>query len=172
MSHLNVEIKARCDHIDAVRSILKERKAEFKGIDYQVDTYFKCNKGRLKLREGNIEYNLIYYNREEIKGPKKSDVTLYHPKRDSNIKEILTGSLGILVVVKKKREIYSTGNVKFHIDEVEKLGSFIEIEAIDINGNIGYDRLLAQCNEYMQLFNIKPSGLISSSYSDMLLNIQ
>ena len=72
MSLLNIEIKARCPDAKAIRSILQSRKADFKGIDHQVDTYFKVPFGRLKLREGNIENNLIYYDREDKKGPKKS----------------------------------------------------------------------------------------------------
>jgi len=170
MTHLIIEIKARCNHTDEIRNILINSNADFKGYDYQTDTYFNCSNGRLKLREGNIEHNLIHYNRENKSGPKDSVVTLYKPMPDSALKEILTGSLGILVVVKKKREIYFIDNIKFHIDCVEKLGSFIEIEAIDKDGNIGRDQLLDQCEQYMKLFKIKPLDLIEYSYSDMLLS--
>ena len=171
MSHLNIEIKARCNNPDAVRKVLNERNAIFKGIDFQIDTYFNCPNGRLKLREGNIEHNLIHYNREDKAGPKKAIITLYNSKRNSTLKEILTNSLGILVVVKKKREIYFIENIKFHIDTVEQLGSFIEIEAIDTAGTIGEEKLRQQCQEYIKLFNIQPSDLIPFSYSDMLLNL-
>jgi len=71
--------------------------------------------------------------------------------------------------VKKAREIYFLNNVKFHIDSVEKLGSYIEIEAIDKVGDIGRDRLLAQCEDFMLLFNIHDKDLIDCSYSDLLL---
>lgn len=172
MSHLNIEIKARCNHPDVVRSILKERNATFKGIDRQVDTYFNSPNGWLKLREGGIEYSLIHYNREDKAGPKKSIVTLYHPVRDSTLKEVLTHALGVLVVVEKKREIYFVDNVKFHIDTVDRLGSFLEIEAIDTTGIIGRDALLSQCEEYMELFGIHPDDLMDCSYSDMLLELE
>ena len=72
MSHLNVEIKARCNNQDEIRRILKERGAEFKGVDHQIDTYFKSNNGKFKLREGNIENDLIFYERENKAGPKES----------------------------------------------------------------------------------------------------
>ena len=169
MTHLNIEIKARCDSPDAVRKVLTERNAIFKGTDIQIDTYFNCRNGRLKLREGNIEYALIYYNREDTASPKKAIVSLYHPERNSSLKEILTNALGVLVVVKKKREIYFIDNIKFHIDNVENLGSFIEIEAIDTSGTIGEEKLRQQCEEYIKLFNIQPSDLIHCSYSDMIL---
>lgn len=51
MHHLNIEIKAKSNNHEKIRNIMKERLAEFKGIDHQIDTYFKVNSGRLKLRE-------------------------------------------------------------------------------------------------------------------------
>jgi len=73
MSHINIELKARCSSHDLIRNILKSKNADFKGTERQIDTYFKVNHGRLKLREGNIENFLIYYDRENKKGPKQFD---------------------------------------------------------------------------------------------------
>ena len=170
MSHINIEIKARSNNQDKIREILKSRNADFKGIDHQIDTYFNVKLGRLKLREGKIENFLIYYDREDKEGPKQSNVILFKSDPKSSLKEILKKSLGILVVVDKRREIYFINNVKFHIDTVENLGTFIEIEAIDKDGNIGRERLLEQCNSFLELFNIRQEDLISVSYSDLLLN--
>jgi adenylate cyclase, class 2 len=172
MVHINIEIKARSDNQDAVREILRSRKADFKGTDYQIDTYFKVNNGRLKLREGKIENQLIYYQRENKEGPKQSDVVLFKTDPESSVKEILTKALGVLVVVDKKREIYFIDNVKFHIDAVKDLGAFVEIEAIDNDGSIGQDKLLEQCRFYLDLFNIDQKDLIAVSYSDLLLRKQ
>ncbi|MGV8086121.1 MAG: class IV adenylate cyclase [Candidatus Woesearchaeota archaeon] len=169
MEHLNIEIKAYCSNQDKIRAILKEKFAKFIGMDNQIDTYFNVANGRLKLREGNIENHLIHYSREDISGPKQSNVTLFKSDPGSSLKEILIKSLGTLVVVDKKREIYWIDNVKFHLDIVENLGTFVEIEAIDKNLDIGRDKLLAQCNYYLGLFDIKDSELLSISYSDMLL---
>jgi len=77
--------------------------------------------------------------------------------------------LGTLAVVDKQREIYFIDNVKFHIDNVRNLGSFVEIEAIDRNGTIGIEKLTEQCNYYMNLFKIEKNDLIDISYSDMML---
>ncbi len=55
MAHINIEIKAKSDNLDEVRAILQMHKADFKGLDHQIDTYFNVPFGRLKLREGNIE---------------------------------------------------------------------------------------------------------------------
>ncbi|MDZ7332257.1 MAG: class IV adenylate cyclase [candidate division KSB1 bacterium] len=168
MNFINVEIKARCDDPDRIRAILKSHHAKFHGNDHQIDTYFQCAMGRLKLREGDIENYLIHYEREDRSGPKQSAVTLYQPQPDSSLKQILAKALGILVVVDKQREIYFIDNVKFHIDMVKGLGSFIEIEAIDLTGEIGVERLRQQCNFYRELLGIHPDALIARSYSDLL----
>jgi len=168
MTQLNIEIKARCNNHPVIREILKSHNAEFKGIDHQVDTYFKVNSGRLKLREGNIENSLVHYQREDKEGPKQSNVTLYHPDPKSSLKDILKKALVVLVVIDKSREIYFIDNVKFHIDSVKDLGTFVEIEAIDSNGMIGKEKLLEQCNYYLNLFKIKKEDLISNSYSDLV----
>jgi len=52
MAHVNIEIKAKSNNQDAIREILKAKNADFKGVDHQIDTYFKVHNGRLKLREG------------------------------------------------------------------------------------------------------------------------
>lgn len=172
MGHLNVEIKAWCKSPEHVRGILESRNADFKGLDHQIDTYFCSPTGRLKLREGNIENSLIFYERENKEGPKDSKVVLYEHKNDPKLKELLTKALGVLVVVDKQREIYFIKNVKFHLDEVKDLGKFVEIEAIDKEGIIGKPRLQERCEFYMRLCGISEKDLISESYSDMLLKKQ
>ncbi len=169
MHHLNIEIKAKCPEAAKIRQILEEHKADFKGLDHQIDTYFNCNEGRLKLREGNIENSLIHYMRVNQEGPKRSEVILYKTNPDSKLKGLLTAALGIKTVVDKKREIYFIENVKFHIDEVRDLGAFVEIEAIDYAHTIGEMKLLQQCNHYMDLFELNNEALVAHSYSDLML---
>ena len=168
MPHINIEVKARCGDHEPIRRRLVERNARFVGTDHQVDTYFAAKHGRLKLREGNIENALIFYERPDDQGPKQSDVTLYHPEPGSPLKAILTQSMGVDIVVEKRREIYFIDNVKFHLDEVEGLGRFLEIEAIDVDGSIGVAELRRQCDEYVDLFAIAHGDLIETSYADLL----
>ena len=169
MPHINIEIKAKTTDQEKIREILKSNNADFKGVDHQVDTYFKVGSGRLKLREGNIENHLIHYERENKGGPKKSLVILYKYSPNQNLKEILTKSLGVLAVVDKQREIYFINNVKFHLDRVVGLGTFVEIEAIDKDGSIENEKLLEQCNHYLNLLNISQKDLVEKSYSDLML---
>jgi adenylate cyclase, class 2 len=168
MQHLNIEIKARCADPLSIQAILQAQNARFIGTDHQIDTYFKVENGRLKLREGTIENSLIHYNRVNQAGPKQSDIVLQTVERGSALKEILTKANGILAIVDKKRQIYFIENVKFHIDDVVGLGSFVEIEAIDSDGSIGRERLLEQCQFYIQLFKITDGDLLTHSYSDLI----
>ena len=167
---LNVEIKARANRPEFIRSYLIDSNAEFKGTDFQTDTYFNVPTGRLKLREGNIENNLIYYERTNSPGAKESSFQLVRVPDLKALKEVLTKSLGIKIVVKKKREIYFIGNVKFHIDEVESLGNFAEIEASDLYADIPKEELQSQCDFYSSELRIKKEDLVSVSYSDMLFD--
>ena len=169
MSFLNVEIKAKCNDASFIRSYLLSNNAEFKGTDHQTDTYFNVSNGRLKLREGTIENNLIYYERTNQAGPKQSHFNLVKVADAAGLKEVLTKSNGIKVVVEKSREIYYIKNVKFHIDEVPLLGSFVEIEAGNIVSELSKEELQEQCDFYLKEFKIKDTDLIEISYSDMLL---
>ncbi len=172
MKRTNVEIKARCTKHDMIRDVLRAHRANFKGTDHQIDTYFVVAHGRLKLREGTIENQLIHYQRSNTKGPKQSDITLFPTQPGSAIKDILTKACDVLVVVDKKREIYFIDNVKFHIDTVKDLGTFVEIEAIDDDGSIGTEKLHAQCTRFCELFHIASKDFVSCSYSDLLLQKQ
>src|SRR5262245_25918590 len=124
MPHLNIEIKAYCHNPKTIRDILHAYRAGFRGTDRQIDTYFKVPRGRLKLREGNIENALVYYEREDQEGPKRSMVMLVPTTPESPLKAPLERALGVLTTVEKYREIYFIDNVKFHIDEFRDLGTF------------------------------------------------
>lgn len=170
--NINIEIKAKITDCESIRKILLNNSAEFKGIDEQTDTYYKVGKGRLKLREGNIENCLVFYEREDQRGPKKCKYSIIKFFPDDpvflKIKNILEMSLGILVTVEKKREIYFIENVKFHIDSVKNLGNFFEIEAIKTN-NQSVSDLISQCERYLKESGINKDDLIKTSYSDMII---
>ena len=169
MPFINIEFKSRVADPDILEKKLLELGPLFIGEDHQKDTYFNVTKGRLKLREGNIENALIYYERPNSTDPKQSNILLYQHNPDPALKEILVKLHGIKVVVEKKRRIYFIGNVKFHFDHVTGLGSFIEVEAIDRNGDIGSQKLKEQCEHYAHFFGINTEDYIALSYSDMIL---
>ncbi len=165
---LNIEFKARASNIGHLEEKLQGLNPRFVGEDKQTDTYFKVEKGRLKLREGNIENSLIYYERENTANAKSSNILLYQHQPDEILKEILTTTMGIKVVVEKTRRIYFIDNVKFHFDTVKGLGTFIEVEAIDKTGDIGKAKLQAQCRQYAEFFNVQDADYVALSYSDLM----
>jgi adenylate cyclase class 2 len=167
MGHINIEIKARCADLEKLRTVLTEIKADYKGLDRQTDTYFNVARGRLKLRQGSIENSLIYYERPNQARPKQSHVSLYPVENASALKQLLAAALGVREVVKKQRQIYFVQNVKFHLDVVEGLGNFVEIEATNATGRIDTAELLSQCRKYMDLLGIAQADLVDTSYADM-----
>jgi len=165
----NIEIKARSNNIDFIRRTLCNLNAEFRGKDHQVDTYFVVKKGRLKIREGDIERCLVYYEREDKAIPKESEVFLYTMDSTKELKDILLQLFDVMVIVDKVREIYYISNVKFHLDSLVSLGNFVEIEVINDGENRDSTNMTKQCRYYMEKLKITDNDLINVSYSDMLL---
>lgn len=168
----NFEFKAKVKEIESFEQKLHSLNPVFQGLDHQIDTYFNAAIGRLKLREGNIENSLINYDRDNVQGAKESQIILYQHTPSKALKEILTRQLGIKVIVDKKRKIYFIDNVKFHFDVVENLGTFIEVEAIDMKDEFTLEHLKKQCDHYFDFFKLKQEDLIDQSYSDLLMNLK
>jgi predicted adenylyl cyclase CyaB len=167
VEHAIIEFKARCNNHNRIREILKAKNARFVGEDRQVDTYFCVPDGRLKLREGNIENSLIFYLRPNHAGPKQSNVTMSAVPERSDLRAVLSKAVGVLVEVDKRREIYFVENVKVHLDQVDVLGEFIEVEAIGTAFNV--EKLKAQCESFLRELGVRDVDLVEGSYSDMLL---
>lgn len=171
VAHINIEFKARLANADEAESRLLKLNPTFIGEDHQIDTYFQVPKGRLKLREGNIENALIFYERENLAAQKQSNVILYKHNPDENLKSILERLRGVKVIVDKIRKIYFIENVKIHFDRIETLGTFIEVEAIESEKIRNIDNLQKQCDYFAQFFNISDEDYEKYSYSDLMLAI-
>jgi len=164
----NYEFKARTADLNKLEQRLLELNPLFKGEDHQIDTYFNVPAGRLKLREGNIENALIYYERLDIPEAKQADIILYKHNPEKSLKDILIKVHGVKAIVDKTRKIYFIGNVKFHFDRVKQIGTFIEVEAIDETGNTGPEKLIEQCNKYFSFFSLEKSDYVDKSYCDLM----
>jgi len=163
-----IEIKARCPDPERVRSVLASAGARRVGLDHQVDTYYGVERGRLKLRRGNIENNLIYYQRADGKRPKRSDVSLYPSSDPDQLHDLLSQAFGVWRTVDKKREIYFHENVKLHVDEVEHLGAFVEIEVIEDSDDADEEHMRAICRDWMLRLGVREQDLVATSYSDLI----
>jgi adenylate cyclase class 2 len=169
VQHSLVELKAKADDLAALREKLISLGARGVGALHQVDTYYCVPEGRLKLREvdGRPEAELIYYEREDIAGPKRSTVFLLSVPRPQTLKQILKRILSVKTVIDKVREIYLCEGIQVHLDAVKGLGSFIEFECLTTQERGQQQRDLAKLEKFRQQLNIGSESLEKLSYSDL-----
>ena len=165
----NIEIKAHCHDYEGTEKRIQQMATTFIGEDSQTDTYFTTKRGRFKLRESSISGPyLIPYLRPDSNGPKKS---LYQKITitDSDTAKLLFEQLfGIHLVVKKKRKIYMYQNVRIHLDQVEGLGNFIELEAVLPADDPDEPAQIIKVKYLMQQLGIAEQDQIATSYETML----
>lgn len=127
----NVEVKLRCADLAAARAAALRAGARPVADEEQVDTYFVTRTGRLKLREiRGARAELIPYLRPDLAGARRSDYRVIPVPDAEGTRRLLTSLLGVQRVVRKRREVLIWRNVRIHLDRVDGLGSFLELEAV------------------------------------------
>jgi len=166
-----VEVKAKVSNLQSCRALLRKMGGKRVGSFRQVDTYFAVSKGRLKIRESDRGGSmLVYYVRENIRGPKISDVYLARLSDPKAVKTILSQVLGVGCVVKKKREISRLRGIQAHLDHVEGLGSFIEFEKIVAADVLGTARARKQLSGLLRKLGVPQRNLQRASYRELLMS--
>jgi len=163
----NVELKARRASLDDARQTARRLADDRVEPEHQTDSYFRCQRGRLKLREiqgGRAE--LIWYDRADQTEPKACRYALVPVEDATAVKRALAAALGVRHVVVKDREIFLRHNVRIHLDRVEGLGEFIEFEAV-LEPEQSPEEGQAQVDELRREFGIAPEDLITGSYVDL-----
>lgn len=166
-----MELKARVSNLQALKAKLNTLGASLVGVYHQKDTYFQVPSGRLKLRE--VEGRpplLIYYEREDVPTPKRSNVYLLEVG-EPLLREAILEVLKPLVVVEKKREIYVYEGTQIHLDEVKGLGSFIEFEREVEDTPEAVEEGRKSLRQLMERLGIPRENLESLSYSDLMLGV-
>ena len=131
----NVEIKARVENIGPVFARAAELADEGPVEIVQDDTFFACKNGRLKLRTfPSGEGELIFYRRTDQKGPKESYYVLYPTTSPDALRETLSLAYGQTGRVRKQRTLFMSGRTRIHLDRVEGLGNFLELEVVLAEG--------------------------------------
>lgn len=165
----NIEIKARVEDHHRLRAVARQLGARPQGSMHQIDRYYALDGGhREKLREiDGARFEWIEYRRPEDAAVRGSDYTVLHfGAGECRLTSILRRKPR--VVVEKERELWILDNVRIHLDRVEGLGSFLELEAVlddehdDAACRSSIDRLLAA-------FGVERNTLVRASYSDLLL---
>jgi homotetrameric cytidine deaminase len=164
----NVEIKTRVADPGATLERALAIGASDEGVLTQRDTYFGATRGRLKLREqepGGAQ--LIAYARPDSDDQRTSDYRLAEVSDPEALREALDAALGTRVVVDKRRHLLLYENVRIHLDEVEGLGAFVELEGVaPADSDLTREReLVARLREELAL-----GEPVAVSYSDLLLD--
>ncbi len=164
----NIELKARLACLDSARQVAKSLADSQLADQHQIDTYFHCRDGRLKLREIVGERaELIAYQRPNDSGPKASNYFVLPVAEPDRFKEALATTLGIRSRVEKHREIYLHRNVRIHLDRVAGLGEFLEFEAV-LSQDHAAAESQALVEELRTKFAIEDSDLLQASYGEMI----
>lgn len=165
----NIEIKARIDSIDA---LLPRARALAGGAEpvliVQDDSFFACPHGRLKLRDfGDGRGELIQYERADTSGPKTSTYVRSPTAAPATLREALSRALGPAGRVRKRRWLLLAGRTRLHLDRVEGLGDFLELEVVLAEGEdetAGH----AEARALLGALGIGPEALLSGAYVDLL----
>ena len=164
----NIEIKAKVTDIEQFR-VIAEKLADHKEILVQEDTFFNSQNGRLKLRcfdHGGAE--LIYYERTDKAGPKESKYWISRTSDPESLLHSLTSALGVIGVVRKTRALYLVGQTRIHLDNVQDLGTFAELEVVMKDDQSNSDGVRI-AEDLMKKLNIRDVDLITDAYIDLLV---
>jgi predicted adenylyl cyclase CyaB len=166
----NLEFKARLGDSTTVLKRARELGADLWGDLRQTDTYFAVDSGRLKLREtAGFQAELIYYERDENGEGRASDYENAHSADADALRSVLSHALGVVATVKKRRTLLVLDSTRFHLDNVEGLGSFIELEAAvkqdEADARLRIDALVAE-------LGFDWSDCLRTSYLDMVVQQQ
>jgi len=127
----NVEIKARTPDLESVERRVKRVADTGPTVLIQEDTFFPCVEGRLKLRRFDAgSGELIAYARPDTEGPKASQYAIHPTDDPDGLRDLLAAALGVRGVVRKRRVLYLVGRTRVHLDRVEGLGDFVELEVV------------------------------------------
>lgn len=164
----NIELKIILDDDKHVVKAIKKIGARFKLKMYQVDTYYNCKSGHLKIREINNKYfELIFYKRPDKSFSKISNYLVLKMKRDQVeiMKSILCEVFSEKNIIKKVRNLWIYKNTRIHIDKVEGLGNFLELETMVRKSGLKYAH--KEHNEIIKLLSLSNFKKVSKSYSDL-----
>ena len=164
----NIEIKARVHDMARLRARAEAISDTPVQVIPQEDTFFHTPKGRLKLRQLQPDQaQLVYYERPDQDGPKRSNYHIFETSDSQGLKTALSLALGIRGVVRKTRFLYLAGQTRIHLDDVEGLGQFMELEVVLREGQSEAEGQ-AIAEELMTRLGVQKEDLLEGAYMDLL----
>jgi predicted adenylyl cyclase CyaB len=164
----NVEIKARIAGVAALAPLAARLANGGPTVLEQDDTFFACPNGRLKLRdqfEGGAE--LIFYRRADEMGPKESFYVRVPVPDPDAMRTLLKLAHGQTGRVRKRRVLFLVGRTRIHLDTVEGLGEFLELEVVLQDGE-STEAGIAEAQRIMAELGVGAQQLIQGAYVDQL----
>ena len=164
----NIEIKARIESVESLLPLVAKIADHGPTEILQNDTFFYCPNGRLKLRTfSDHEGQLIFYKRPDISGPKESSYIVSPTTSPDTLRHMLTLAYGKWGWVRKHRTLFLVERTRVHLDKVEGLGAFLELEVVLEEGEPS-EAGVSVVYELLEKFAISHHQLIEESYVDLL----
>jgi len=164
----NIEIKARARNFALLRQRAEALSDTPAQLIPQEDTFFHIPAGRLKLRQLAPDFaQLVYYQRADASGPKRSTYHIFETRDPLSLKSVLSLALGVRGVVRKTRTLYLVGQTRLHLDQVDGLGDFMELEVVLRPGQSDADGQ-AIARGLMSRLEVQDEDLLEGAYMDML----
>jgi predicted adenylyl cyclase CyaB len=163
----NLEAKFRIVDVRQARARAEAIGFALRASLVQRDTFFAVAQGKLKMREEVAGAALIYYRRVHEGTLEVSDYEIVPVADPAPLHAMLTGALGVIAEIRKMRTLLMRRNVRLHLDRVDSLGSFGEIEAV-VAGNETPEIYRAEVDGILAALEITPGDLISESYFELI----
>ncbi|KAJ6651546.1 hypothetical protein lerEdw1_020881 [Lerista edwardsae] len=165
----NVEIKARVRDLTQLVSNAERLSSSPGQVIVQTDMFFPVPHGRLKLRDfRDGQGQLIFYDRPDSEGPKLSQYAIVPTNDPAGLGAVLSQALGVQGTVKKERRVYMVGQTRVHVDRVEGLGDFMELEVVLQEQQKAQDGEQV-ARQLMEELGVKEEDLLPGAYLDLLL---
>lgn len=164
----NIEIKARVTDMPGMHALVTAISDTPPQTLSQRDTFFRCPHGRLKLREtGCGPAELIFYARADSAAARRSDYAITPVADPESLRGVLARALGVMQTVVKTRVLCLVGQTRVHLDSVDGLGDFLELEVVLRPGQeVAHGEAVAA--DVMRRLGIRDHDLIATAYADML----
>ncbi|KAK5877077.1 hypothetical protein CesoFtcFv8_026360 [Champsocephalus esox] len=165
----NVEIKAKVSDPTRFAARAAELSQSEGSIIKQHDTFFNCTQGRLKLRDFmDKSGQLIFYERPDTAGPKLSRYSISPTSDPPSLRTVLSDALGVKGEVRKERRLFLIGQTRVHLDAVEGLGNYMELEVVMRPEQTVEDGQKV-AEELMEKLGVPRQSLVTGAYVDLLL---
>ncbi|MEZ2390644.1 class IV adenylate cyclase [bacterium RCC_150] len=164
----NIEIKARIDSIEKLLPVVASMADEGPEHVLQDDTFFSCPNGRLKLRGLSRNHGvLIYYRRADRPGPKPSFYVHSETSDPDGLRAVLADAYGEVGRVRKHRTVFRIGQTRVHLDRVDGLGKFLELE-VTVDDTLESEAAISEAHRLVAALGIEESALVKGAYVDLL----